>query len=718
MGANIEWGHPQYLQGGFFTAKRSENSGSRKSGGDEKQGVEFKKGRIEVTLNPDSPLTYKDFSAQLSQLNITFISEEKLTAPDQDGDGVVDEEELVSLDQQIEAAASNNRDFVLRAVQQDGSMLNYANDNFRNDKEIVLAAIKARPVSAVFDVASERLKKDKAFVLEVVRDDGLQLHYADAALRSDREVVSAAVSDCGRALQYAGDALKDDEQIVLAAVGQNSEAFQYAGAGLRKDKKFVLEVMQKCSGYVFEHADDALKSDRQFMLELVKSDFGYIVEYADDPLKSDRDFILAAVKISGDALGYADVSLQSDYAVVLAAVIQDGLALQYASDELREDKGILTMALAESGFALMHAGPLAKKAADIVLAAVKKHGASMQFADVSLKKDPEFVLKAAAYSPLSFDYADESLKRDPETVLAAVKRRGQTFEYADKSLKSDKAFVLDAVYYDAYAFQFADGSLRNDPEFCIDALWKNWHVYRFIPENIRAEVLEGSGHFGSNILLGLGKLNIEFVERFKNYTDFKEVVLNRINLKGADSRPLAVIIYPKTDHNRAFEPNNIGELIEKGYRVVYFEVASDEAVYQAVEAATVKQKAQLIILGGHGIAERTAMGATDPASSEMSDEVYYIDLSDKPEMKQRHLSLHLEKGAVILLESCSTGRGKQDGNNVANLMREVFPQASVYAPTLPTGVSKLTYDENGRVSGARFIRSDEDVTYSAKESPL
>ena len=66
------------------------------------------------------------------------------------------------------------------------------------------------------------------------------LEFASDELRADREVVLAAVSQHGFALQYASDALRDDAEVVLAAVKMDGVALKFASDELRGDREVVL----------------------------------------------------------------------------------------------------------------------------------------------------------------------------------------------------------------------------------------------------------------------------------------------------------------------------------------------------------------------------------------------------------------------------------------------------------------------------------------------
>jgi hypothetical protein len=68
-----------------------------------------------------------------------------------------------------------------------------------------------------YDSIPKESWKDKSFVLEMVKEDGIALEYADESLKKDKSIVLVAVKEHGYALQFADEALKKDPDIIKAA---------------------------------------------------------------------------------------------------------------------------------------------------------------------------------------------------------------------------------------------------------------------------------------------------------------------------------------------------------------------------------------------------------------------------------------------------------------------------------------------------------------------
>ena len=155
--------------------------------------------------------------------------------------------------------------------------------------------------------------EERSVVMAAVRTDGRSLRHASVTWRNDREVVLEAVRESGFALQYAGD-FRNDREVVLAAVRESGFALQYAG-DFRNDREAVLEAVRQ-SGDALQYAGE-IRNDREIVLEAVRES-GFVLEYAGE-FRNDREIVLEAVRESGNALAYAG-DFRNDREIVLAAV--------------------------------------------------------------------------------------------------------------------------------------------------------------------------------------------------------------------------------------------------------------------------------------------------------------------------------------------------------------------------------------------------------------
>ena len=108
----------------------------------------------------------------------------------------------------------------------------------RSDREVVLAAVRARCEDAAF--MGTDLAHNKDFILSAVRSCPYFLLHSGEEMRDCLDVVLAAVTRFGVALRFASERLRDNRRVVIAAVSRRGSALRYASEALRSDKAVVL----------------------------------------------------------------------------------------------------------------------------------------------------------------------------------------------------------------------------------------------------------------------------------------------------------------------------------------------------------------------------------------------------------------------------------------------------------------------------------------------
>lgn len=98
------------------------------------------------------------------------------------------------------------KEALLRELEVDGSALEFASDELKNEPEIVLLAVSKYGCALAF--ASRSLQASRHIVLTAVRQDGIALAFASDELRADEQIVLEAILQCNDALDYANDTLK------------------------------------------------------------------------------------------------------------------------------------------------------------------------------------------------------------------------------------------------------------------------------------------------------------------------------------------------------------------------------------------------------------------------------------------------------------------------------------------------------------------------------
>lgn len=197
---------------------------------------------------------------------------------------------------------------------------------------------------------------------------------------------------------------------------------------------------------------------------------------------------------------------------------------------------------------------------------------------------------------------------------------------------------------------------------------------------------------------------------FGSENEWVEIIRNRVK-NSPDGRPLAVVLFPQVDWNLAFrsDQNLFEELTGHGYRVVYYEVKSDIEFFDFLQEATREQAARVLMIGGHGQPLGLNFGY-DSDYVQGENTLLYLGINDEQRMKDRHLAKSLEPGGQIILNSCSTGQGKEKKENLANMLSRVFPYAGhIWAPQEVGGLAYLSFDTDKIIQKAEYNVDEYDA---------
>lgn len=154
-----------------------------------------------------------------------------------------------------------DREVVKEAVKANGLALQFAFADLRDDREIVWAAIQGGGIASkdlgygsALQYASQRLRTDRDFVLDAVLENGSALIGADTKFKDDREIVLAAVGnpnyDAGInsfVLAHASEAMMADPAIVLIALRTNGSNWMDASEALLQNREFMLRALAENS---------------------------------------------------------------------------------------------------------------------------------------------------------------------------------------------------------------------------------------------------------------------------------------------------------------------------------------------------------------------------------------------------------------------------------------------------------------------------------------
>ena len=99
---------------------------------------------------------------------------------------------------------TNDKEYFSKIIEKYPTLIEWANEEIRDDKEIMLKACSID--GGVLEFASDRLKDDKEIILKSVTQAGWTCCYASDRLKDDKDVLLAATKVDGQALYFASQA--------------------------------------------------------------------------------------------------------------------------------------------------------------------------------------------------------------------------------------------------------------------------------------------------------------------------------------------------------------------------------------------------------------------------------------------------------------------------------------------------------------------------------
>lgn len=237
----------------------------------------------------------------------------------------------------------DDKDVVLKAIENSPISLKYSSERLKDDKEIVLYGVnKSRNI---LEYASDRLKDDKDFVLNVIKNGGIVAPYLSDRLKDDKETVLKAIEYDMHGIDYASDRLKDDKNFIFKAVELQITSLNYLSDEWKDNKDLIIHAIKLNSNHAYTHASYELQKDRDVVLKMLECSTyeknsslvnSNLVNNIKNNFSDDKEVMLMAISLNELFFGHCSKTLQNDKEVVLAAINMDKGVFRYASTEIQD----------------------------------------------------------------------------------------------------------------------------------------------------------------------------------------------------------------------------------------------------------------------------------------------------------------------------------------------------------------------------------------------
>ncbi len=261
--------------------------------------------------------------------------------------------------------------------------------------------------------------------------------------------------------------------------------------------------------------------------------------------------------------------------------------------------------------------------------------------------------------------------------------------------------------------QDTTGALRNDPGLIAQATQVPSALALFGDRAMKAAPDAQVEGFS---VQALAKLGFKRLDRFVGYPEeTRQLVANRVHGRApGDTRPLAVVVYPRHDTTTLIGLDGFKDLL-KGYHVQFFEASTRDQALGQIRAATEREQAEVLLVAGHG--ERGTLNLGSPHHQwSKATRARYIDVTDRAVLESA-LRGRIKSGGHWILLSCSTGLGNSGRSNLANTFARVFPEQRGWAPSNnATGAPEYVFGPEGKLIAALHKTGPTDITYHVDPS--
>jgi hypothetical protein len=324
----------------------------------------------------------------------------------------------------------NNIELFKEFLSSNSLLLSEAKNEYKNDKEIVLIAIKNGNARGIINYASEKLRNDKDLVLLAIQNNDEDVFYNtkvknNLVLDEDEEIILEGIKCLGNRIfqSHVSDELKNNIEFVLKSFEINNNISYHIDlkSSILTNPNFVLAALQLIDLKNLNLLDISkilIKNNNDnsvIVLELIKkinntiSNQQEIFSLLSKRLNENEDFIIELVNIDWRYLKFCSEEIRNNSKIVLNAINKNGNAVYFAHDTLKIKKEIILEAIKYGAGTKIIPYELATR--ENVLLAVQE----------SLRMRNEYKILGVSFDVhLNIDHIDDSLKNDEDFMLKLI----------------------------------------------------------------------------------------------------------------------------------------------------------------------------------------------------------------------------------------------------------------------------------------------------------
>ena len=136
----------------------------------------------------------------------------------------------------------NDKDFILQALSKKLNIYNYLNETFRNQREIIILALNETDLEGeILVLLSDTIKDNRDLLLAAIKKStyGSAFEYFPTSYKNNKEFLIEVLNLNGQVLRLLSENFKNDRELVLLAVQCSNDVLQYASESLKQDAELL-----------------------------------------------------------------------------------------------------------------------------------------------------------------------------------------------------------------------------------------------------------------------------------------------------------------------------------------------------------------------------------------------------------------------------------------------------------------------------------------------
>lgn len=352
----------------------------------------------------------------------------------------------------------NNRGLFIEFLSSNSLLLSEAKNEYKNDKEIVLVALKGKKyLGGIIEYASEKLRNDKGLVLFAIQNNDEGIFYkGKSKLVNDEDIILEGIKYISIHIfkSFVSDDLKNNIKFVLKCFKINNKIFSILieeASNVLTNHQFILDAINYIDlessdidiQIIFKSIISKYNNESIIILELLKKlatkerkpiTQGEIFALFSKSLKENEDFFIELVKIDWEYLRYGSSEFKSNSKIISAALKNNGHAIYWASEDSQNDKNLILEAIQNGAGTSIIPNELATK--ENILLAIRENLLLVEKNTIYIRDH---------FKRISLHMINDVLRDDEEFILEVIKLDGETIAYASSRILENDVIVLEAI---------------------------------------------------------------------------------------------------------------------------------------------------------------------------------------------------------------------------------------------------------------------------------